>query len=71
MDRKYVESSMISSIGYDEASSTLEVEFKSKHQVWQYFDVPEYIWREFEVASSAGKYWHANIKNTYSESRVL
>ena len=71
MDRKYVESTMISSIGYDSASSTLEVEFKSNQQVWQYFDVPEYIWYEFESATSVGKYFNANIKGRYSENRIL
>ncbi len=70
MDRKYVESSMISSIGYDSSSSTLEVEFKSDHQVWQYLDVPEYVWYEFESAASIGKYWHENIKNKYSQNRI-
>ena len=35
MDRQYVDSSMIKSIGYDAPSSTLEVEFKAE-VVWQY-----------------------------------
>ena len=35
MDREYVDSSMITSIGYDAMSCTLEVEFKSG-VVWQY-----------------------------------
>lgn len=71
MDRKYVDSSMISSIGYDFASSALEVEFKSNHQVWQYLDVPEYIWYEFESSSSVGKYFNSNIRGKYSENRVF
>ena len=70
MDRKYVDSSMITSIGYDEESAILEIEFKSNTQVWQYFDVPAYIWYEFESAPSQGKYWHANIKNKYAENRI-
>ncbi|WP_339786824.1 KTSC domain-containing protein [Paenibacillus sp. FSL R7-0313] len=70
MDRKYVESSMITNIGYDESQAILEVEFKSNGHVWQYYDVPEYIWFEMNSAPSVGKYFHANIKNTYSESRV-
>lgn len=43
MDREYVDSSMITSIGYDAMSCTLEVEFKSG-VVWQYHDFPEYMW---------------------------
>ena len=43
MERQYVDSTMISSIGYDSTTGTLEIEFKSNCQVWQYYDVPEYI----------------------------
>jgi hypothetical protein len=70
MDRKYVESSMITSIGYDETQGTLEVEFKSNGQIWNYYDVPEYIWFEMNSASSVGNYFHANIRSKYPESRV-
>ncbi len=70
MDRKYVDSSMISSIGYDTSQAVLEVEFKSNGQVWQYFDVPEYIWFEIDSASSIGKYFNANIRGAYAENRV-
>lgn len=70
MERQYVDSTMITSIGYDSATGTLEVEFKSNCQVWQYYDVPEYIWNEFESASSQGKYFNANIKGIFSESRI-
>lgn len=69
MDRKNIESSMIRSIGYDANSSTLEIEFNSG-AVWQYFDFPESQWYEFEAAESQGKFFHREIKNQYSESRV-
>lgn len=71
MDRKYVESSMIISIGYDFSQAVLEVEFKSNRQVWQYYDVPEYTWYEFEAASSIGKFFHANIRGKYTENRIM
>lgn len=69
MDRQNIESSMIRSIGYDANNSTLEIEFNSG-AVWQYFDFPESIWYEFEASESQGKYFHREIKNRYSESRV-
>jgi hypothetical protein len=65
MERNYVESSMISSIGYDFSQGILEIEFKSNGHVWQYYDVPEYVWHEFNSASSVGKYFLATIKNWY------
>ena len=70
MERKYVDSSMIVSIGYDNVNSILEVEFKSNQQIWQYFDVPEFIWYEFEAAVSTGKYFLSGIRGHYRESRV-
>lgn len=70
MDRKAIESSMITSIGYEADSGTLEVEFKNGGAVWQYFDFPEHAWAEFENAESQGKFFHANIKNHYREARV-
>ena len=70
MDRKPVNSSMITSIGYDPSTGTLEIEFKTDGAVFQYFDFPEHMWNEFEYAESHGKYWHSNIKNQFREARV-
>lgn len=65
MNRQYVDSSMITSIGYDALSCTLEVEFKNG-TVWQYHEFPEYMWYEFESAESKGKYFNVNIKKQYT-----
>lgn len=69
MERQFIESSMIKSIGYDPNSSTLEIEFNSG-AVWQYFEFPESLWYDFESTESKGKFFHREIKNQYSESRV-
>ncbi|PCH75949.1 MAG: KTSC domain-containing protein [Flavobacteriaceae bacterium] len=69
MERKYIESSMIRSIGFGFESSILEIEFNSG-AVWQYSDFPESEWYVFESAESQGKFFHNNIKNQYSESQV-
>lgn len=69
MEREYVESSMITSFGFDPNVSTLEIEFK-RGVVWQYFDVPESVYYEMKAASSCGKFFHANIKGQYAESQV-
>lgn len=44
----YVTSSSISSIGYDEQTSIMEVEFTSG-DVYRYFDVSEYVHQQFPV----------------------
>ena len=43
MERQNVESSLAISVGYDPATSTLEIEFKTSGAVWQYYDVPESV----------------------------
>lgn len=69
MDRKSVESSNLVSIGYDSENSTLEVEFKGG-AVWQYFDVPESVWYEFDGSESKGKFFAREIKGHYREAQV-
>jgi len=70
MDRDPVNSSMIASIGYDQSSGTVEIEFRSNGQVWQYYDVPEITYNEVRMAGSLGKSFHAMIKNQFKEARV-
>lgn len=65
MERQYVESSMIQSIGYDPTNCILEVEFKNG-AVWDYPDFPEYLWYEFEASSSKGQFFHQNIRAQYT-----
>lgn len=70
MQREYVESQMILSIGYDPSVSILEIEFRNGGAIWQYFDVPENIFNDLKSAGSIGKFFLANIKDQYRESRV-
>lgn len=70
MDRDTVNSSMIASIGYDQTSGTVEVEFRSNGQVWQYYDVPEITYNEVRSAGSLGKAFNAMIKKHFREARV-
>ena len=70
MNRIPVESSNITSIGYDPASHIFEVEFKNNGAVYQYFNVPEHIWRELETAPSVGKYYASQIRDRFVSQRV-
>ena len=69
MEREYVQSSMITSYGYESSSSILEIEFKNG-ALWQYFDVPKSVYYDMKNADSCGKFFHANIKGQYVESQV-
>jgi hypothetical protein len=70
MERDYVDSSMMTSIGYEQSSGTVEVEFRSNGQVWQYYDVPESTYSDLRAAGSLGKAFNAMIKNHFREARV-
>lgn len=69
MIRNPVESSNLRSVGYDEATQTLEIEFH-RGGVYQYYDVPSEVYQELLRAPSLGKYFYARIRNTYRYKRV-
>ena len=61
MERQYVVSSNIASIGYDPDNMILEIEFLSG-SVYQYYDVPQSIYDGLMTADSHGKFLAAYIK---------
>lgn len=69
MDRIPVSSSNIASIGYDQETQTLQVEF-IKGSIYQYFDVPQAVYEEFINAESKGRYLAQQIKGNYRYARV-
>jgi uncharacterized protein len=68
MEREMVESSTVVSIGYDDPSSTLEVEFRSG--LYQYYNVPASLHQELMGSDSKGKFINAHIKPAFACSRV-
>lgn len=68
MKRQMIESSMIRSVGYDEASRTLEVEFMSGG-IYEYYNVPPQAYKELLAAASHGRYFLANIRDVYPYRR--
>ena len=69
MNRHQVASSNISSIGYDGATQTLEVEFQNG-SVYQYYGVPEFFHQQIMQASSKGQFLYQYVRNAYPYSRV-
>lgn len=69
MDRLLVGSSNVASVGYDEATETLEVEFQSG-AIYQYHNVGSNMHESFMAAPSKGAFLNAYIKNAYAYSRV-
>jgi len=65
IQRKRVASSDIASIGYDEATETLEIEFHATG-VYRYFSVSKSVADECCASPSPGKYFLQNIKGKYA-----
>jgi hypothetical protein len=70
MDRQSVRSRNLSSVGYDEETSILEIEFNSG-SIYQYYGIPEYIYASLLFAGSKGTYFDQFIrKRGYSYRQV-
>lgn len=63
-----VNSSNISSIGYNEEERILFVEF-NRGPIYQYFDVPKHVYQALLAVPSKGDYFIDHIKHTYRYSR--
>ena len=69
MNRDFVASSNLASVGYDEPSQTLEVEF-ANGTVYQYYNVGSALYEQFMQAPSKGQFLSVYIRNAYPYSRV-
>lgn len=67
--RSPVASSAIDRVGYDEDDETLEIEFQHGG-VYEYFDVPEEVYRDLLTAGSRGRYFHENVRGNYEYRRL-
>lgn len=67
--RSPVASSAIDSVGYDETEGVLEIEF-AHGGVYQYFDVPERVYRELLTARSRGRFYHDNVRGQYEYRQI-
>jgi hypothetical protein len=67
--REPVASTSVASLGYDEQTETLEVEFLNG-SVYQYFNVGVDLYQQMLTAPSKGQFLSTYIRNAYPYSRV-
>lgn len=67
--RTDVDSSMLTSVGYDEKKNILEVEF-NHGGIYEYYDVEKEIYDDLMNADSLGRYFINNIKDDYDYGKV-
>jgi hypothetical protein len=69
MERKRVNSSKLRSVGYDEATRTLEIEM-SNGQVFQYIGVYPEVHRRLMAAPNPTSFFDDKIAEEYTPKRV-
>ena len=69
MQRKPVNSSNIASIGYDEVTQVLEIEF-SNFSVYQYFNVPAPTYEALMSAPSHGSFLAVYVKGRFPHEKT-
>ena len=67
--KRRVASTNLQSVGYDERSQTLEVQFVNG-RVYQYYGVPANMHEQLMQAASKGRFFNAHISRSYPFSRV-
>ena len=66
MERQAVSSSNLASVGYDPESETLEIQFLKTGKVYEYYNVPQFMFDRLMGAPSPGIFFNSEIKNAYS-----
>ena len=69
MHRQPVESSAITSVGYEKETQILELEFHSGN-IYRYSNVPEMVYQGLLIADSIGSYFSEDIRDEYPTERI-
>jgi hypothetical protein len=64
MQRQFVSSSNLASVGYNPATCVLEVEFLNG-SIYQYWGVPLWVYSGLMAAASKGSYLYRKVKGFY------
>ncbi len=67
LEELVIESSCLSSAGYDPEQMLLQVVFKTDGSIHLYSDVPPEVWAGLQASDSKGYYFNSRIKNVYPE----
>jgi hypothetical protein len=63
---KFKDSSSISHCDYDPVEKILKIKFHSSDKEHEFLNCPQNIYEGLKQAESAGKYFHANIRNKFT-----
>jgi len=69
MERIFVSSSNLYSVGYIGSTAVLEIQFRNG-SIYQFYNVPGAVYQALMDAGSHGKYFNYYIKNRYRYRRT-
>ena len=69
MERQSVQSCILRSVGYDDSTKNLEIEFHSG-LVYQYSGVPSKVHTDLMNSTAVGKYFSEKIRNRFRAKAV-
>lgn len=69
MYRVPVNSSTIAAVGYDRATQTMEIEFRSG-RAYAYADVSYRVYRDFMDSRSMGSHFNREIRGQFATTRI-
>jgi len=69
VERKHVESSLVTSIGYDATTSVLEIEFHDG-DVYRYFDFPEFLYKGLMASPSKGHFCTSRVIGRFRHEQI-
>ena len=70
-EKEFTDSSLIESVKYDLLMQTMIVKFKSKPDIYSYFDIPQSIAFGLFDSNSVGSYFSKNIKGKYAYHKKI
>jgi hypothetical protein len=70
VERQSVKSVILNSVGYDEGTKTLEIEFQTG-LVYRYSGVPPKVYNDLMFSSEMGKYFSEKIRPRFHTKQVV
>lgn len=69
MERQPVKSRIMRSVGYDDSTKNLEIEFQTG-LVYQYSGVPPKVYSDLINSEAVGKYFSEKVRNRFRTKQV-
>ena len=70
LERQIVKSRILRSMGYDDSTKILEIEFQN-NLVYQFFDVPPKIYADLMHSGEIGKYFTDKVRTRFRSKQLV